>query len=96
MLSREDFMFTIGYDGPVAVVDGQAKKKYGSLTTGELARAGLFRAAYCSALRSKKPEEMDELVAAYNASAGTSYTRDNPFSRLLGVIEVDAKRCVVL
>ena len=91
MLSREDFMFTIGYDGPVAVVDGQAKKTYGHFSTGELARIGLFRAAYCSALRSKKQEEMEEVVAAYNASAGTSYG-----SRLFGVIEVDAKRCIVL
>jgi len=30
-LSRGDFVFTIGYDGPVAVVDGQAKRHYGSL-----------------------------------------------------------------
>jgi hypothetical protein len=48
MLNREDFIFTIGYDGPHAVVDSQAKRRYGSLSTRELAERGLFRAAYAS------------------------------------------------
>ena len=50
MLSREEFIFTIGYDGPVAVIDGQAKKLYSKLSTRELAEKGLYRAAYSSAL----------------------------------------------
>lgn len=48
MLSREDFIFTIGYDGPHAVVDSQARRRYGSLSTRELAERGLYRAAYAS------------------------------------------------
>ncbi len=78
-------MFTIGYDGPTAIVDGQAKRKYGSFTTSQLADAGLFRAAYSSALHSGKAEEIDIVVAAYNKAAGTSLTRGSPLGRLFGV-----------
>lgn len=96
MLSRKDFLFTIGYDGPSAVVDGQAKKKYGKLSTEELAAKGLFRAAYCSALRSNKPEELDSVIRAYNAASGSSLTRDSALGRLFGVYPVEAQRSIIL
>jgi hypothetical protein len=96
MLSREDFMFTIGYDGPTALIDGQAKRRYSGLSTRELAEKGLFRAAYCSALRSEDPSDLDTVVAAYNAAAGTTYTRDAPFGRLFGVFKVDAQKALIL
>jgi hypothetical protein len=96
MLSREDFIFTIGYDGPTALVDGQAKRRYGRLSTRELAEQGLFRAAYCSALRSGDPSDLDLVVSAYNAAAGTSYTREAPFGKLFGVFKVEAQRALVL
>lgn len=86
MISREDFMFTIGYDGPVAIVDGQAKRKNGKLTAQALADAGLFRAAYSSALYSGSPEELDVVVAAYNKASGSSLTRESPLGRLFGVL----------
>jgi len=96
MLSREDFMFTIEYDGPVAVVDGQSKRKYGALSTKELAEAGLFRAAYCSALRAKSPDDIDIVVTAYNKASRSSLTRDSPLGRLFGVIPVDAAKSKIL
>ena len=65
MLSREEFIFTIGYDGPAAVIDNQAKKKYGKLSTRELAEKGLFRAAYSSAVYSKDPRELKLVAEAY-------------------------------
>ena len=40
MLSRGDFVFTIGYDGASAIVDGRAKRQYGKLSTMELAEEG--------------------------------------------------------
>lgn len=96
MLSRQDFIFTIGYDGPAAIVDGQARKKYGALSTLQLAEAGLFRAAYSSALHSGKPEELDIVVAAYNKASGSSLTRESPWGRLFGVYLQDASACKVL
>ena len=96
MLSRSDFIFTIGYDGPVAVVDGQAKKRYSSLSTAALAEKGLFRAAYSSAIYSNDKDEMAMVVDSYNKKAGTSYKPDDSLERLFGVFPVEVKRAVVL
>ncbi|MDR0375588.1 MAG: hypothetical protein LBH85_07680 [Treponema sp.] len=96
MLSRENFVFTIGYDGPAAVVDKQALQKYGALSTRELAEKGLFRAAYSSALYSKDPGEMTVVVDVYNRTAGASYTVSSQLDRLFGVFPVEVSRSIVL
>jgi hypothetical protein len=100
LLSREDFVFTIGYDGPVAVVDNQAKKKYGKLSTGELAEKGLFRAAYSSALYSKDPAELKLVAEAYGRTGGPEAGQPVPdlssLDRLFGVSLVDVNRTVSL
>jgi hypothetical protein len=96
MLSREDFIFTIGYDGPAAVVDGQAKRRYGSLSGRELAEKGLFRAAYSSAIYSKDPAELDAVLEIYNRTSGESYTAASSLDRLFGVFPVDVKRAIAL
>jgi hypothetical protein len=96
MLSRADFIFTIGYDGPTAIVDGQAKKKYGAHSTRELAEKGLFRAAYSSAVFSQKPEEIEIVAKFYNKAAGTSYTAAASLDRLFGVFPVEVKRALIL
>ena len=101
MLPREDFVFTIGYDGPAAVVDSQAKKKYGKFSTRELAEKGLFRAAYSSALYSKDPEELKFVAEAYNRLGRRSPVELpgadlSAFDRLFGVFPVDVKRSISL
>ena len=106
MLSREDFIFTIGYDGPAAVIDNQAKKKYGKLSTRELTGKGLFRAAYSSAVYSKDPEEIKFVAEAYEAlrsrNPGQLPGTDiksidfSTLDRLFGVFLVDVKRSVSL
>jgi hypothetical protein len=96
MLSREEFIFTIGYDGPAAVVDGQAKRRYGGLSTEELAGMGLFRAAYSSAVYSKNRAELEVVAALYNKAAGTSYTVSSALDRLFGVFPIEVKRSIVL
>ena len=96
MLSREEFVFTIGYDGPAAVVDSQAKRRYGSLSTKELAEKGLFRAAYSSAIWSKDPKEIETLVAIYNRASGSSLTAASPLERLFGVFPIKVNRSITL
>jgi len=95
MLSREDFVFTIGYDGPAAVVDGQAKKRYSSLSTKELAEKGLFRAAYSSAIWSKDPKELEIVMEIYNKTTG-SPVPESSLQRLFGVFPTDVTRAIVL
>ncbi|GHV11814.1 hypothetical protein FACS189491_03720 [Spirochaetia bacterium] len=96
MLPRGDFVFTIGYDGPAAVVDSQAKKRYGTLSTRELAEKGLFRAAYSSAIYSRDPAELAAVVEIYNRIAGAALTTASPLDRLFGVFPVDVKRSISL
>jgi hypothetical protein len=96
MLPRGDFVFTIGYDGPAAVVDSQAKRRYGALSTRELAEKGLFRAAYSSAVYSRDPAELATVVEIYNRIAGASLTVSSPLERLFGVFPVDVKRSISL
>ena len=96
MLSRENFVFTIGYDGPAAVVDGQAKRRYSSLSTKELAEKGLFRAAYSSAVWSKDPKELDTLVEVYNMVSGASVTVNSPLDRLFGVFPIEVSRSIII
>ena len=96
MLSREEFIFTIGYDGPAAVVDGHAKKCYGRLSTGELAEKGLFRAAYSSAIWSKDPRDLETVVEVYNRVSSSSLTVDSPLERLFGVFLINVNRSITL
>jgi len=99
MISREDFVFTIGYDGSMAVVDGRAKKEFGRLGTMELAEKGLYRAAFASALRASidgKADDMAAFIAFFNAKAGTSYSTADQLKRLFGVNEETVSKVLVL
>lgn len=96
MISREDFMFTIGYDGGTAMVDGKAKAKFGRLGTAALAEAGLFRAAFASVLYSGSEDELRAFAAIFNARAGTAYSTQEEFQRLFGVKKETVKRVLVL
>jgi len=95
MKVREDFIFTIGYDGPAAVIDGQAKKLYSRLSTRELAEKGLFRAAYSSAIWSKDPKELEIVAEIYNKVTGSSIQIAS-LQRLFGVFPVEVNRSIVL
>lgn len=85
MLGREDFVFTIGYEGKAAVVDARAKKRYGKLSTMELAKEGLFRAAFCSALYSGSDDEMREFLDYFNSLSSHKKYDVESAKRLFGV-----------
>ena len=97
MLSREDFVFTIGYDGASAIVDGRAKREFGKLSTMELAEVGLYRAAFASAFHELKKDEtqMKDFIQFFNAKAGTSYTRAEELQRLFGVTVEAISKAIV-
>ena len=103
MLSREDFVFTIGYDGPAAVVDKQAKRKYGKLSTRELAEKGLFRAAYSSAVFAGNQDDIKFVAKAFKGLGAAASSETDLSSadlagldRLFGVFMVDAKRSLYI
>jgi hypothetical protein len=97
VLPREDFIFTIGYDGLAAVVDKKAKSKYGKLSTRELAGKGLFRPAYSSAVYSGDPEELKFVAESYQRATPDNAAINVPaLDRLFGVFPVDVKRSISL
>ncbi|NBF40283.1 MAG: hypothetical protein GVY14_07690 [Spirochaetes bacterium] len=89
-MKREDFVFTIGYQGSTAVVNATARKKYAKLSTLELAGKGLYSQAFRSAVYSGDEQEMQELIEYFRAH--TTLPADSPeaLKRLFGVFTVPA------
>lgn len=96
MISREDFLFTIGYDGDTAIVDAKARTQYGKMTTAQLAEHSLFRAAFASTLYSGDPEDFRIFSEAFNAKAGTAYSDMESFKRLFGIKIEEVRRVLAL
>ncbi len=87
-MNREDFIFTIGYEGNTAVVDGSLKKRYRALSSHELAESGLFKPALCSAIYSGNKDELEAVLRIYNARAEVRIDSIYAFKRKFGVFEV--------
>jgi hypothetical protein len=87
-VKREDFIFTIGYQGSSAVVDAQAKRKYGKLGTMELAERGLYKQAFCSALYANDHPEMEQLMGYFKEHTGIRAESVIGLKRLFGVSDV--------
>ena len=86
-MKREDFIFTIGFDGGTAIIDGKAKKKYGRLSTNQLADKGLFKPAFCAAIFDNDEQSVQYVIHKYNENKGTSYGSADELKRLFGVDE---------
>jgi hypothetical protein len=88
MIGRKDFVFTIGYDGSTAVVDGSLKRRFGSLNTGQLAEKDLFKQALCSAVFEGRQEALDQVLESYNAHTEHKLAGVEELKRMFGVFEV--------
>ncbi len=93
MISRQDFTFTIGYEGNVAVVDGALKKRYGSLSTEQLAEKQLYKQAICSAVYEQSlakagSEVLQAVLEIYNRNAVRKIGSVEELKRTFGVQEV--------
>ena len=66
-MTREEFIFTIGYDGDNAVVDKKSAKEFGKLGTAELFDRGMVKAAVCSAIFSKDKGDEQLVLDKFNA-----------------------------
>ncbi len=88
MIGRKDFVFTIGYDGSTAVVDGSLKRRFGSLNTAQLAEKGLFKQALCSAVYDEAAEDLRQVLESYNARTEHKLAGVEELKRMFGVFEV--------
>jgi len=87
-MKREEFIFTIGYQGMTAIVDGHALKRYKNLSTEELLEERQFKAAFCSALYNESDEECKIVLKRYNEQSERTYSSIQELKRLFGVFEV--------
>ena len=88
MIKREDFIFTVGYDGNIAVVDSNARKKYGKLSTSELLSAGFFKPALCSAIFAENEEDIESVRGSFSRITGVDIKNEDQLKLILGVQKV--------
>ena len=87
-MKRDDFIFTIGYQGNTAIIDGRTKRKHSGADFRKLAEGGLYKAAYCAVLESGDDGSLEEFVSFFNARVpGRPYSKEE-LSRLFGVYGV--------
>jgi len=97
-VTRDEFVFTIGFQGDAAIVDSKALKRCRKLSTMELAGEGLYRAAFCSAIFSGSPDEMSQFISFFAEKTGMTDLTQERVQRLFGVYTVpdQVKRIVTV
>jgi hypothetical protein len=93
LISRQDFMFTIGYEGNIAVVDGKLKKRYGSFTAEQLAEKQLYKQAICCAVYEQSSgkgtgEALQRVLEIFNRNAVKKIDSVEDLKQTFGVNEV--------
>jgi hypothetical protein len=84
-MRREDFVFCIGFEGSTAIIDGRMLRRHGSWSTRQLAEAGLFKQAVCSAVFSGAAGELEEILSIYNARTRAPLGTVEELKRTFGV-----------
>ena len=87
-MRREDFIFCIGFEGSTAIIDGRMLRRHGSRSTRQLAEAGLFKQAVCSAVFNGSAAELDEVLSLYNARTPAPIASVEELKRTFGVAGV--------
>jgi hypothetical protein len=87
-MRREEYVFTIGFEGSSAIVDGRLRARYGSLSSRRLAEEGLFKQAICSALFSARPGELEEVLSIYNQRTEHPVASVEELKRIYGTFGV--------
>ena len=84
-MRREDFVFCIGFEGSTAIVDGRLLRRFRSASTRQLAEAGLYKQAVCSAVFGSSDSELGEILSIYNASTASPIGTVEELKRTFGV-----------
>ena len=88
MITKKNYIFTIGYQDDTAIIDGALMKKYGNCGSKELAEAGLFKAAVCSALYDNNEQELEEILSIYKRDKDFLVSSVSHLKRTFGVPSV--------
>jgi hypothetical protein len=87
-MTRNAFVFCIGYNGGTAVVDRRLEAQYGRLGTRELFAKGLYKPAVASAIFAKSDADLEWLRDEYVRATGTPLKDVDALKRTVGVGEV--------
>jgi hypothetical protein len=84
-MRREDFVFCIGFEGSTAIIDGKNMRRWRGSSTRQLAEAGMFKQAVCSAVQSGSPQELEEVLSLYNQKTSAPMRSVEDLKRIFGV-----------
>jgi hypothetical protein len=87
-MKENDFVFTIGYQGDTAIVDGKAQKRFRGQSVEELIESGMYKAAFCKALYHEDTSLQEKVLKAYNEKSGADYASVEDLKRLFGVFGI--------
>jgi hypothetical protein len=87
-MKRDDFCFTIGYNGEQALVDKQSKARYGKMSVDELLAEGLYKPAFCAAVFDGDDQTQLRILAEYNRASGSGFASPDDLKRVFGVFGV--------
>jgi len=87
-MTRNAFVFCVGYNGGTAIVDRKLESQYGRLGTRELFAAGLYKPAVASALFAKNDADLAWLLEEYVKATGKPLRDVDALKKTVGVDQV--------
>lgn len=87
-MTRNAFVFCVGYNGGTAIVDRKLEARFGRLGTRDLFAQGLYKPAVASAIYAKNAEDLEWLRQEYGRVTGTPLRDIDALKRTVGVGEV--------
>ncbi len=84
-MRRDDYIFCIGFEGATAIVDGRLQRRYRSYSARQLAEAGLYKQAVCSAIADDNPQELEEVLSIYNQKTPVAVGTVEELKRIFGI-----------
>ena len=87
-MTRNAFVFCIGYNGGTAIVDRRLESQFGRLGTRELFSRGLYKPAVASAVFAGSDADLEWLREEYSRVTGTPLKDVDALKRTVGVSEV--------
>ena len=87
-MTRNAFVFCIGYNGGTAIVDRKLESQFGRLATRELFTEGLYKPAVASAIFDKNETDLEWMRQEYSRVTGRDLRDSDALKRTVGVGEV--------
>lgn len=87
-MTRNAFVFCIGYNGGSAIVDRKLEAQYGRMNTRQLYAQGLYKPAVASAIYAKNDEDLEWIRKEYSVITGRDIRDIDTLKRTVGVSDV--------